>query len=109
MTDRIETIITGGQFQGVAGAGMVNIENFTIYNRPAEEPTPTGAEPIPPCPYPGLAYFGPDDADLFFGRDGAVARLAEALNHQSFLPRDGRSGARGLDPALAEVGRLDQP
>ena len=39
MTDhRIETSITGGQIQGVAGAGTVVIENFTIYNRAVEEP-----------------------------------------------------------------------
>jgi hypothetical protein len=30
-------VITGGQFQGVAGAGTVHIENFTIYNRVVEE------------------------------------------------------------------------
>jgi hypothetical protein len=74
--DKIEVKITGGQIQGVAGAGSVVIENFTIYNRAVEEPAAAGTEPISPCPYPGLAYFGPDDADLFFGRDAAIARLA---------------------------------
>ena len=34
----IETTVTGGQIQGVAGAGTVHIENFTIYNRVVEEP-----------------------------------------------------------------------
>jgi hypothetical protein len=66
----IETTITGGQIQGVAGAGTVYIENL-IYNRAVEERAAADATtgPIAPCPYPGLAYFGPGDADLFFGRD----------------------------------------
>jgi hypothetical protein len=48
--------VSGGQIQGIAGAGSVVIENFTIYNRAAEEPAATAAdtEPIAPCPYPGL-------------------------------------------------------
>jgi hypothetical protein len=71
--------VSGGQIQGVAGAGSVVIENFTIYNRPVEEPAATGTEPIAPCPYPGLAYFGPDGADRFFRRDAAITRIAEAV------------------------------
>ena len=34
----IGVTMTGGQIQGVAGAGSVVIENFTIYNRAPEEP-----------------------------------------------------------------------
>jgi len=87
--------VSGGQVQGIAGAGSVVIENFTIYNRAAEEPaTPATAadtEPIAPCPYPGLAYFGPDDADRFFGRDAAITRLAEAIGRQSFTALVGAS------------------
>jgi hypothetical protein len=114
MTDQhIEASITGGQVQGVAGAGSVVIENFTIYNQAVEEkPTgDAGAEPIPPCPYPGLAYFGPSDADRFFGRDAAIARLAEAVGHQSFTALVGASGSgkssvvlAGLAPHLHGVG-----
>ena len=93
MPDRkIETNVTGGQVQGVAGAGTVVIENFTIYNRAVEDPAITGTEPIAPCPYPGLAYFGPDDADLFFGRDVAIARLADAVGRQSLTALVGASG-----------------
>jgi hypothetical protein len=56
--------VSGGKIEGLVGAGSVVIENFTIYNRAAEEPATvgTGTQPIPPCPYPGLAYFGPGDA-----------------------------------------------
>jgi hypothetical protein len=109
----IQTTITGGQIQGLAGAGTVHIENFTIYNRAVEEPAtadPTG-EPIPPSPYPGLAYFGPGDADLFFGRDAAIARLAEAIGRQSLTALVGASGSgkssvvlAGLAPRLHTAG-----
>src|SRR5215472_1204841 len=109
----IETTVTGGQIQGVAGAGTVHIENFTIYNRAVEElaaADPIG-EPLPPCPYPGLAYFGPEDADLFFGRDAAIARLAEAVGRRSLTALVGASGSgkssvvlAGLAPRLHSEG-----
>jgi conflict system STAND superfamily ATPase len=77
--------VSGGHVQGIAGAGSVVIENFTIYNRAAEEPAATAAdtEPIAPCPYPGLAYFGPDDADRFFGRDAAITKRVSHVQHQT--------------------------
>src|SRR6516165_2539246 len=109
----IETTVTGGQIQGVAGAGTVHIENFTIYNRAVEEPAAADAAvgPIAPCPYPGLAYFGPGDANLFFGRDAAIARLAEAVGRQSLTALVGASGSgkssvvlAGLAPRLHSAG-----
>jgi WD40 repeat protein len=104
MTDgKIATTITGGQIQGIAGAGSVVIENFTIINRAAEEPVAAaaGAEPIPPCPYPGLAYFGPNDSDLFFGRDAAIARLTDAVGRQSLTALVGASGSGKSSVVLA--------
>ena len=88
--------------QGIVGAGSVVIENLTFYSRAAEEPAQTaGAEPIGPCPYPGLAYFGPSDADLFFGRDAAITRLAEAVGRQSFTALVGASGSGKSSVVLA--------
>ena len=44
MTNRkIEANITGSNVQGIAGAGTVVIENFTIYNHTVEEPVVTTA------------------------------------------------------------------
>ena len=109
----VEMSVSGGQIQGVAGAGSVVIENFTIYNRAVEEPAATSpeAEQIQPCPYPGLAYFGPEDADKFFGRDAAIARLVEAVGRQSFTALVGASGSgkssvvlAGLAPRLHSTG-----
>ena len=85
-----------------------------FYGRASEELVqPAGAEPIGPCPYPGLAYFGPDDADLFFGRDAAITRLAAAVGQQSLTALVGASGSgkssvvlAGLAPRLQGAGRL---
>jgi hypothetical protein len=101
--DSIDVNIGGGQNQGVFGAHSVVIENFTIYNRPAEGSGDTvdGHEPVPPCPYPGLAYFGPGDAELFFGRDTAIAGLAEAVNNQSLTALVGASGSGKSSVVLA--------
>jgi choline dehydrogenase-like flavoprotein len=110
---RIETTITGGHLQGVTGAGSVVIENFNIYNRAVEDApvTDVAADPIGPCPYPGLSYFGPGDADLFFGRDAAITRLAEAVGLRSLTALVGASGSgkssvvlAGLAPYLYRVG-----
>jgi WD40 repeat protein len=105
MTDqKVATTITGGQIQGVAGAGSVVIENFTIINRAGDEPAAAaaaGAESIPPCPYPGLAYFGPNDSNLFFGRDAAIARLTEAVGQQSLTALVGASGSGKSSVVLA--------
>src|SRR4051794_7010429 len=112
----IETTISGGQVQGVTGAAKVVIENFVIHNYSGTAEAPaaagaTGTGPIPPCPYPGLAYFGPDDAGLFFGRDTAIDRLVEAVGRQSLTALVGASGSgkssvvlAGLAPRPATAG-----
>ncbi len=59
------------------------------------------------CPYRGLEAFREEDADLFFGREGDVARLVERLRGARFLAVLGPSGsgksslvAAGLVPAV---------
>ena len=67
------------------------------------------------CPYPGLAAFGPQDADRFFGRQQltavVVTRLAEQLTRPGLLMVLGPSGSgkssllrAGLLPAIAAGG-----
>jgi len=99
----IETTFTGGQIQGVAFARNVFIENFGIYNRAVEELATTDATggPMAPCPYPGLAYFGPEDADLFFGREAAITRLSKAIGRQSLTALVGASGSGKSSVVLA--------
>lgn len=71
-----------------------------------------GVPAVPDCPYPGLARFGPQDADRFFGREPVVAalvsRLAEQLTRPGLLTVLGPSGSgkssllrAGLLPAIA--------
>jgi WD40 repeat protein len=100
--------IIGAQIQGIAGASHVEIHNFTIINRQAEEPNAPAAvaEAIGPCPYPGLAYFGPDDAALFFGRDAAVTRLADGIGRDSFTALVGASGSGKSSVVLAGLAPL---
>jgi WD40 repeat protein/energy-coupling factor transporter ATP-binding protein EcfA2 len=65
------------------------------------------------CPYQGLGSFGPEDSEIFFGRERAttelVARVAKAVNSTGMLVVMGPSGAgkssllrAGLLPALAQ-------
>ena len=109
----VQATISGGQVQGVAGAGVVHVKNFTIINRAVEQPAPAPADngPIPLCPYPGLAHFGPGEAGLFFGRDAAIKRLGAAVSQRSLTALVGASGTgkssvvlAGLAPHLARTG-----
>ncbi|WP_141747278.1 hypothetical protein [Streptomyces agglomeratus] len=64
----------------------------------------------PPCPYPGLAAFGTEDAEMFFGRDDLVKDLLEQIDHTArtaLIALFGASGSgkssllrAGLLPAL---------
>ena len=64
-----------------------------------------------PCPYKGLFHFGPEDAELFFGREAFVAELFEATQNRNFIPVLGASGSgkssvvlAGLVPRLQQAG-----
>ena len=90
----------------------MRIETFVINNYsgfpPPAEPNDT-TKAIVPCPYPGLAYFGPDDAERFFGRDEAIEKLSAAVTRQSLtalgrrlreMTRSARLMLRSLHQAL---------
>ena len=51
----INATVRGGQV-GVAGAGIVHIANLYV-GVSAPPPAEIADRAIPPCPYPGLAYF----------------------------------------------------
>ncbi|MGB3189184.1 MAG: CHAT domain-containing protein [Limnoraphis sp.] len=66
---------------------------------------------IPPNPYQGLAAFGEEDADYFFGRENFVDKLVEATNQQPLVGVIGPSGSgkssvvfAGLIPKLKKEG-----
>jgi signal transduction histidine kinase len=109
----VSTTILGGTQSGIIGAATVTAAQIIINNYP-----PIGAElaaiggAIGPCPYPGLAYFGPNDADRFFGRDETIAKLVTAIGRQSLTALVGASGSgkssvvlAGLAPRLHRGGR----
>jgi DNA-binding SARP family transcriptional activator/WD40 repeat protein len=74
---------------------------------PAPAPTPP-ARDTGVCPFKGLASYGGDDAEFFFGRERVVAELVARLAAAPFVAVVGASGSgkssllrAGLLPALA--------
>ena len=106
--DQISAIMQGGA-AGVMGARYVRVENLYVGSiAPSPEKS---AGPIPPSPYPGLAYFVPQDASRYFGRDEAILALERAISKRSFTALVGASGSgkssvvlAGLAPRLDAVG-----
>jgi hypothetical protein len=105
----INATVSGGAV-GIASAQVVRIENLYVgAAEPIELVKPAG--PIPLCPYPGLAYFGPQDAARFFGREQGIRALAKAVAKRSFTALVGASGSgkssvvlAGLAPRLETQG-----
>jgi hypothetical protein len=113
--DALITANVSGSTVGVAGAQDVRIgsqtfiSNFYTATPQAEIAKSTG--PVPPCPYPGLAYFGPNDTSRFFGREQAIKALQLAVAKRSFTALVGASGSgkssvvlAGLAPQLEAQG-----
>lgn len=109
----INVNIDGGTVQGIVGAGSVVVENLIFYANalPVHPPQDLDEGAIPPCPYPGLAYFTPKDSALFFGRETAIARLRSAVQSRALTALVGASGSgkssvvlAGLAPRLHSEG-----
>jgi len=101
----IDATVSGGA-AGLVGVRFARIENLYVG---AAVPTAAAATgPIPPCPYPGLAYFGPQDASRFFGREQATQALVAAVAKRSFTALVGASGSGKSSVVLAGLApRLD--
>lgn len=101
----VATHVSGGSIQGIGAAHYVRIENFTVHNAASTESAETSALPhdhgTAPCPYPGLAYFGPSDRGHFFGRDAVVTRLASRVANHPFTALIGPSGSGKSSVVLA--------
>ncbi|MFD1147779.1 nSTAND1 domain-containing NTPase [Saccharothrix hoggarensis] len=76
---------------------------------PNPEPRPDEGHP----PYAGLAAYGTEDAEWFFGRDHLLDDLEQRIAHRRFVAVFGASGAgkssllrAGLVPRLAGAGRV---
>ena len=96
---------------GVGSIGTVTGGTFILnFHAAAAAPPPKQPSVIPPCPYKGLAFFGPGDAGRFFGRDAAIERLEQAVARQSFTALVGASGSGKSSVVLAGLApRLHKP
>jgi hypothetical protein len=102
----VNATVSGGAV-GVAGGQVVRIENLYVGTAASTEPAKP-SEPIPSCPYPGLAYFGPQEASRFFGREHAIRKLVAALAKRGFTALVGASGSGKSSVVLAGLApRLD--
>lgn len=101
------TKVTGGAVQGIVGAETASIRTLTIYNyydrAPPVQRAADDTARTPPCPYPGLSYFGPEQSESFYGRERAIGRLVEAVKQQSFTALVGPSGSGKSSVVLAGV------
>jgi hypothetical protein len=110
---KVQAKVSGGTAQGVIGAGEVHVEQLVInnYAQPSPAPEETARADLgalPKNPYKGLLHFGPNDADLFFGRDKAIDKLVKAVDGRSFNAVLGPSGCGKSSVLLAGVApRLD--
>ena len=103
------------EFEGeVKGAQIGNhniIYNYFYYREEVKPASLDVADDNLPCPYRGLFHFGPNDADVFFGREIFIEGLYSATKTKNFIPVLGASGSgkssvvfAGLVPKLQKEG-----
>ncbi|MEA5567378.1 WD40 repeat domain-containing protein, partial [Anabaena sp. UHCC 0399] len=103
------------EFQGeVKGAQIGDhniIYNYFYYREEIKPISVDVADEYLPCPYRGLFHFGPNDADVFFGREIFIEELYGATKTHNFIPLLGASGSgkssvvlAGLVPKLQKEG-----
>ncbi|WP_345802931.1 BTAD domain-containing putative transcriptional regulator [Microbacterium sp. AZCO] len=95
------------------GPRLAALELAMLRRDPAlDAPTPLPAT-IGVCPYPGLRPFGPDDAEVFFGRDADIETLLDRVAPGGVVTIAGASGTgksslmlAGLIPRLRARGSV---
>ncbi|MEH2114420.1 MAG: hypothetical protein V7K39_18255 [Nostoc sp.] len=87
------------------------IYNYFYYREEVKPTSVDVADEYLPCPYRGLFHFGPNDADIFFGREIFIEELYSATKTRNFIPVLGASGSgkssvvlAGLVPKLQTAG-----
>jgi tetratricopeptide (TPR) repeat protein len=101
--DEASQVAVAAETVGVGNIGTVTGGTFILnFYATAPPPKPTTTlSAIPPCPYKGLAFFGPADAYRLFGRDAAIGRLEQAVAGQNFTALVGASGSGKSSVVLA--------
>ncbi|MET0885817.1 MAG: BTAD domain-containing putative transcriptional regulator, partial [Mycetocola sp.] len=75
------------------GTELQELERAILQQDPALLDVPTAHnDDDDRCPYPGLAPFGMDDAERFFGRDADITTTVERLTRDGFCVVSGASG-----------------
>lgn len=94
------------------GARLTALEKAILRQDPGlMAPEPSAAASIE-CPYPGLRPFGPEDAELFFGRDDDIDAVLDRVRPGEIVVVAGPSGTgksslvlAGVAPRLIAAGR----
>jgi DNA-binding SARP family transcriptional activator/energy-coupling factor transporter ATP-binding protein EcfA2 len=94
------------------GRRLTDLEAGVLHQDPALAPVTVMRQVSRDCPYRGLAAFGPDDAEWFFGREGDVDQLIDRARPGAVVAVAGPSGSgksslllAGVLPRLAGRGR----
>lgn len=85
------------------GARLTQLETGILRQDPALTPATLVMRVSPDCPYPGLAAFGTEDADEFFGRDGEIDEILARVAPGSITAVAGPSGSGKSSLMLAGV------
>ncbi|MEU1970261.1 BTAD domain-containing putative transcriptional regulator [Microbacterium sp. NPDC019599] len=95
------------------GPRLASLELAMLRRDPALDVPAASARTMTACPYPGLRPFGPDDADVFFGREDDVEALLERVAPRGIVTIAGASGTgksslvlAGLVPRLRARGSV---
>ncbi|MGL4257737.1 MAG: BTAD domain-containing putative transcriptional regulator, partial [Microbacterium sp.] len=94
------------------GPRLRDLETAILRQDPSLAPVEVLWEVSGDCPYPGLEAFGPEDADLFFGRESEIDSLLQRIAPGGIVTIAGPSGSgksslmrAGLLPRLRAGGR----
>ncbi|MBD2576110.1 WD40 repeat domain-containing protein [Oscillatoria sp. FACHB-1406] len=101
----IQQSITGSEYAATSATGNATISITNYYYREEARLVPSdsteAADDNLPCPYRGLFHFGPNDADVFFGREIFTEELYRATQTRNFIPVLGASGSGKSSVVLA--------
>lgn len=111
--DKIEQIIKNAEYAATSAIGdaVINISNYYYSEKSSTLSKSIEAVNVSPCPYRGLFHFGPNDSDVFFGRNKFITDLFKIIQTRKFTTVIGASGSgkssvvlAGLVPKLQQEG-----
>ncbi len=95
------------------GARLVNLETAILRQDPSLAPAPPAVLASAECPYRGLRAFGPQDAEVYAGREDDIERVLGRFRPGALVAIAGPSGCgksslllAGVVPRLRAAGRV---